>query len=202
MNAARRSLGLAAAATLAGAIGLACSLSVAGLTAPAPELPPQGFGRWESQLKRCQLSWPQQISSPAQQSGCLSLRLDQTIEGMVRVRFINAAAGSRFASEELVFAGLLLSQDRPMDCQQGHCSPHWPMRLVVKGVASRRFDARGLAERLPSNQLARGSCQLEPARLRCQAESGTGQRWQALGQLSGSDPGERRQTGAAGQSRP
>ena len=148
-----------------------------------------GFGRWESTLRRCQLQWPRQGQQPAQQSPCLKIRIDQTIEGMLRVRFINGLASSRYASEELTFAGLLLQQDQPMRCRGGSCQPSWPLRLQVHGVASRRFDPRGLAEQLPQNQLAKGSCQLEAALLQCQARGSDGERWQASAQIS--EPGTR-----------
>jgi len=143
-----------------------------------------GFGRWESSLNRCQLQWPRQGQQPPQQSPCHKIRIDQTIEGMLRVRFIHGLASSRFASEELTFAGLLLQQDQPMRCQGGRCQPSWPLRLQVHGVASRRFDPRGLAEQLPQNQLARGSCQLAANLLQCQAQGNDGERWQASAQIS------------------
>jgi len=155
----------------------------------AADAPDDGFGRWESPLQRCQLQWPRQGQQPPQQSPCLKIRVDQTIEGMLRVRFINGLASSRYASEELTFAGLLLQQDQPMRCRGGSCKPSWPLRLRVHGVASRRFDPRGLAERLPHNQLAKGSCQLEAALLQCQARGSEGERWQASAQIS--DPVER-----------
>jgi len=155
----------------------------------AAEAPDDGFGRWESPLQRCQLQWPRQGQQPPQQSPCLKIRIDQTIEGMLRVRFINGLASSRYASEELTFAGLLLQQDQPMRCRGGSCQPRWPLRLQVHGVASRRFDPRGLAEHLPHNLLAKGSCRLEAALLQCQARGSAGERWQASAQIS--DPGER-----------
>ncbi|MBM5797902.1 MAG: hypothetical protein FJ060_07035 [Cyanobacteria bacterium K_Offshore_0m_m2_072] len=145
-----------------------------------------GFGRWESTLRRCQLLWPGQGPAGGRHaSSCLKLRLDQSIEGMLRVRFINPVGGSRFASEEITFAGLLLKHDQPMRCRQGACDPIWPLRIQVHGVASRRFDGRGLAEQLPSNHLAKGSCQLGPVQLTCQAKGSAGQNWQASAHLPG-----------------
>jgi len=138
------------------------------------------FGRWESELRHCKLSWPREASLGAQVSSCLSVRLDQTIEGMLRVRFINASNGGRFASEELTFVGLLLKQDQPMQCSKGLCRPQWPMRLQVQGVATRRFDQRGVALRLPLNQLAQGSCQLHATNLNCKAFDPSGLRWTAV----------------------
>ena len=155
----------------------------------AAEAPDDGFGRWESPLRGCQLEWPRQGQQPAKQSPCLKIRVDQTIEGMLRVRFISGLPSSRYASEELTFAGLLLQQDQPMRCSSGSCQPSWPLRLQVHGVASRRFDPRGLAEQLPHNQLARGSCELEATLLQCQARGSAGERWQASAQIS--DPVER-----------
>ena len=195
----------AVVATTIGCFGaLPWTLPCAGFAAPAPAATAteaagstaapatQGFGRWESALQSCQLVWSSGSQGPQQRSGCLSLRLDQTIEGMVRVRLINAAAGSRYASEELVFAGLLLRNAQPMRCQQGHCTPSWPMRIYIRGVATRHFDARGLASQLPSTELAQGSCYLEATALRCQAQSSNGQRWQAQARLSHAEPGGRK----------
>ncbi|MFZ9270235.1 MAG: hypothetical protein ACO23C_03215 [Prochlorococcaceae cyanobacterium] len=146
-----------------------------------------GFGRWESPLRRCQLQWPG-ASIEGNGSSCLKLRLDQSVEGMLRVRFINAALGSRFASEELTFAGLLLRSDQPMRCKQGACAPSWPLRMQVHGVASRRFDGRGLAAHVPSNQLAKGSCRLGPDQLVCEAKGASGQLWQASAELPRQGP--------------
>ena len=148
-----------------------------------PALASTGFGRWEAPLRNCKLSWPREPQLPALQSSCLSVRLDQTIEGMLRVRFINAGNSSRFATEELSFAGLLLRQDDPMACQQGSCQPRWPLRLQVQGVATRRFDARGIAQGLPLNQLAKGSCRLSGTTLWCEARGAMGLRWSASAQL-------------------
>ncbi len=150
-----------------------------------------GFGRWESPLGHCQLVWPRQAQVTAAQSGCLSIRLDQTIEGMLRVRFISAAGNNRFASEELGFVGLLYKQDLPMQCQKGHCQPSWPMNLQVQGVATRRFDNRGLATQLPQNQLAQGRCRLSARNLWCEAQDGSGQQWRATAELRQQDSGGR-----------
>lgn len=150
-----------------------------------------GFGRWDAELRRCQLHWAGEAALAAQRSSCLSVRLDQTIEGMLRVRFINAGSASRFASEELTFVGLLLKQDQPMQCVKGLCQPQWPMRLQVQGVATRRFDHRGVAMHLPLNQLAQGSCQLSAASLWCEARGPSGQRWSASAEPSQSQVGGR-----------
>ena len=174
------------------AVGVAATALLTLAMGQAAEQAPAGdgdFGRWETLLGRCQLQWPPAGTGAPLTSGCLSMRLDQTIEGMLRVRFINGAAGSRFASEELSFAGLLLRQDQPMRCEHGACQPSWPLRLVVQGVATRRFDSRGLAAQLPSNQLARGSCRLDAQQVQCDAESRQGQRWLANAQLR-SAPGD------------
>lgn len=182
-----RRFGAVVTTTIGGAVAITLCLHRPGWAAPAQAEPApalQGFGRWESPLQNCQLAWSPEPQGPLQRSGCLSLRLDQTTEGMVRVRLINAGTGSRFASEELVFAGLLLRNDQPMQCQQGHCTPSWPMRVQIKGVATRLFDARGLARQLPSTELARGSCYLIATALNCQAQTSKGRRWQAQARLS------------------
>lgn len=149
----------------------------------APLVESEGFGRWESPLQRCELLWPHQGQQPSKRSPCVKVRVDQTIEGMLRVRFINGLGGSRYASEELTFAGLLLKQDQPMHCRSGSCQPIWPLRLQVHGVATRRFDPRGIADQLPHNQLARGNCRLEAQQLECEASNRGGQRWEAVAQL-------------------
>lgn len=143
----------------------------------------EGFGRWESPLRHCQLLWARDGDRPAQSSTCLALRLDQTIEGLLRIRFINATTGSRFASEELTFVGLLRKQDLPMRCTQGSCEPQWPMRVELQGITALRFDSRGLAEHLPRVHLGRGSCLLEPPHLLCDAQAERGQSWRARAEL-------------------
>ena len=143
----------------------------------------EGFGRWETALRRCQLLWAREGNKPAQQSECQDMRLDQSIEGMLRVRFINTAPASRSASEEMVFVGLLHNQDRPMRCQQATCTPQWPMHLVLQSVTAQRFDGRGLAEHLPQVQLAQGRCLLEADQVQCEAQVDRGHRWRARAEL-------------------
>ncbi|MBM5802064.1 MAG: hypothetical protein FJ077_14840 [Cyanobacteria bacterium K_DeepCast_35m_m2_023] len=142
-----------------------------------------GFGRWDTSLQHCQLSWSSDDRQSVVNSTCLAMRLDQSIEGLLRVRFINAAGSSRLASEELSFVGLLHKQDTPMVCSQGSCTPTWPIHLTLQGVTTLRFDSRGLAEQLPKVHLAQGRCRLEPPRLSCEAMTGTGHRWRAMATL-------------------
>jgi hypothetical protein len=135
---------------------------------------PEQVGRWESLLGRCQIQTPQ-----PEQSGCLRLRLDQSIEGLLRVRFINTGRGNRLAGNEVMFAGLLLQNHEPMRCREGSCTPQWPMRLQVHTVSTTRFDQRGLAQQLPSAKVARGECLLEARQVVCSAKGLQGEHWQA-----------------------
>lgn len=157
------------------------------------------FGRWEATVTRCRLgitpagSKPKPVRQPAaapsgaallrpggeEPEDCRTVRLDQQAAGLLTLRFIASGAGSRFASRQLTFAGVLEPGSVPMRCDEGRCEPQGILRVRISAVAQSGFDARGLALGLPQASLARGSCLVEGKSLRCQAEGGLGERWRA-----------------------
>jgi hypothetical protein len=156
---------------------LAAGLAASG---PAMELP-DDFGRWEQQLQSCQLD---QSGGDGEASGigpqrCQTLRLNQQVEGLISVRFIGGSEGQRYSSRQMLFAGILAAGSRAMECQQGRCSPTWPIELDVNAVASMGFDDRGLALGVPRAQLARGRCRISPEQVSCSARGTRREQWSA-----------------------
>ena len=113
--------------------------------------------------------------------GCQSLRLDQLMEGLLSIQIIGQGRGSRFSSEQLVFVGLLEPGSASLQCQEGRCSPQWPLVVKVSTVASRSYDEQGLITRLPSSRLARGECRLDRHHFLCEAHDGDGGLWRVEG---------------------
>ena len=145
-------------------------------------LPPragsESFGRWEQPLNSCQiLHQPADGRGKQPSQGCLKLRLEQNIEGLLSARFL--APG-----EVVVFAGVLAKGQLPMRCnQEGHCKPQWPTKMEVSTVASGRLDLSGLPAGLPEARLARGNCVIQPNRIDCHALAADGEQWRAHSQL-------------------
>ncbi|MCT0225371.1 hypothetical protein [Synechococcus sp. CS-1328] len=113
--------------------------------------------------------------------GCQSLRLDQLMEGLLSIQVIGSGRGSRFASEQLIFVGFLEPGSASLQCQEGRCSPQWPLLVKVSTVASRSYDEQGLITRLPSSRLARGECRLDRHHFLCEAHDGDGGLWRVEG---------------------
>ena len=102
------------------------------------------------------------------------------------MRFLADGQREAIGLEHLVFAGALVSGEGEMRCSSdGRCRPQWPARLTVATVADASFDQRGLVMGLPRTHLARGHCQLERTRVRCQARGRNGEMWSAEASLSG-----------------
>ena len=148
------------------------------------------FGRWERTLRHCRIERtpagrPGAQAAPAATAGqqrCQRLRLDQQVEGLLVVRWVSTAAGSRYASRQLVFAGLLDQGSPPLRCSpEGLCRPAGAMAVWVSAVAESGFGHRGLALGLPSTRRAKGLCRLEPRRFRCEATDDEGMLWRAEG---------------------
>lgn len=151
---------------------LACGMAL------APKAGSESFGRWEQTLNSCQiLHQPADPGSKPPSQGCLKLRLEQNIEGLLSARFV--AAG-----EVMVFAGALAKGQLPMRCNQdGACKPQWPTKLVVSTVARGSLEASGLPAGLPLARLARGNCVIERNRIDCHALAADGEQWRAQSQL-------------------
>lgn len=165
----RRTSGLALALTLA-------LLNTTGWTAAS--LASEDFGRWERSTGSCRVGRLRPAGPGERALSCRTLRLDQQLPGLLSVRFVVPIEGSRFASHQLVFAGVLLRSSAAMRCAQGRCEPRWPMRLQVSAVATAGFDGRGVATGLPQAQLARGNCRLDERSASCEARSRDGETWQ------------------------
>lgn len=151
---------------------LACGLGL------APRAGSEGFGRWEQTLNSCQiLHQPADLRSKPPSQGCLKLRLEQNIEGLLSARFVGAG-------EVVVFAGALAKGQLPMRCNQdGACTPQWPTQLEVSTVASGRLEPSGLPDGLPLARLARGNCVIQHNRIDCHALASDGEQWRAESEL-------------------
>jgi hypothetical protein len=152
----------------------ACLLSLA----LAPRVDSESFGRWEQTLNSCQiLHQPADFRSKPPSQGCLKLRLEQNIEGLLSARFVGAG-------EVVVFAGALAKGQLPMRCNQdGACKPQWPTQLDVSTVARGRLEPSGLPDGLPLARLARGNCVIQHNSIDCHALAADGEQWRAQSQL-------------------
>lgn len=153
-------------APLIGVLLLGSLMAATGLGSTSLPGRGQGFGRWETPLSTCRM----RIQGQAERR-CARLRLDQTLEGVLSVRFVGEGEGGRLASEELTFAGVLPQGQKPMRCRpDGRCGdPPQPLSLRVASVAWARFNGRGLVDGLPQARLARGQCRLDRQAIRCEA---------------------------------
>jgi hypothetical protein len=144
-----------------------------------------GFGRWQSRAIQCSFHGsPSGRAASSAPRRCHVVRLEQNLEGLLSVRFMADGSGPKPGAEHLLFAGVLDSGQRPMDCNpDGRCLPRWPTRVVVTTIAATSFNERGLANTLPQALLAKGTCQVNRSVVRCQAMNDSGQRWNAEAQL-------------------
>ena len=144
----------------------------------APKAASESFGRWEQTLSSCQiLHQPADLRNKQPSQGCLKLRLEQNIEGLLSARIV--AAG-----EVVVFAGALAKGQLPMRCNKdGACEPQWPTQLEVGTVASGKLEDSGLPAGLPLARLARGNCVIQEDRIDCHALAADGEQWRAKSQL-------------------
>jgi hypothetical protein len=144
-----------------------------------------GFGRWQSRASQCSIQRLLASKKPASQSRtCQVVRLEQNLEGLLSVRFLADRSGPQLRAEQVLFAGVLESGQRPMRCgPDGRCVPRWPTRVVVASVAAASFDQRGLATTVPHTLLARGRCEVMRNQVRCQAQNEAGDSWSAKARL-------------------
>jgi len=168
-------------------MGAACCLGLLTPVALPERTPAQGaaaaedFGRWETHLHHCRMAVDVEANQAGAMRGCQLMRLDQQMQGLLSVRFLDTTSGSRNASGQMVYAGVLDSGSPTMRCRQGRCEPRWPMRLLVSAVANSGFDRRGLALGIPQARMARGQCLLQKRTVRCQASETEGARWETSG---------------------
>lgn len=170
------------------------------LSAPLPlglPLRAQGavddFGRWEREVRRCQLGMgpggavlPERVVpsgrglSPARVAslGCETVRLDQQLPGLLSVRFFSRGQGPGPSKRLLMFAGILERGSPSMACRAGSCGWSSPMRLRVSALAELGLSELGGTTSLPTTRLVQGNCQIQPQRIRCQAQmEGEGSWW-------------------------
>jgi hypothetical protein len=160
--------------------GLALLLATL-LLAPlgARELPGDDFGRWERTLQGCRILGTAIGPPPPAPSSCRLLRLDQQIEGLLTVRFLQPGGGGPFLDRQLVFAGVLEEGSPGMRCRQSRCEPKWPLRLRVSAMGQTGYGGMSASMALPRAQLASGLCRLEAMAFRCEAASSAGEQWRA-----------------------
>ena len=161
--------------------GLVLLLALSGPWAPleGQELPGEDFGRWEGGLRRCRIVGSSSQASPQQPISCRLLRLDQQMDGLLTVRFLQPGGSGAFVDRQLVFAGVLAEGSRGMQCQASRCEPRWPLRLRVSAVGQAGFGEATTSLGLTRAQLASGHCHLDGRAFRCEAVGPDGQRWQA-----------------------
>jgi hypothetical protein len=130
---------------------------------------------------------------PVGSLGCEIVRLDQQLPGLLSVRFFSRGQGPGPSKRLLIFAGILERGSSAMACRAGSCRWASPMRLRVSALAElglsqlpiSKLDLSelGLSElavtsSLPTTRLVQGSCQIQPQRIRCQAQQeGEGAWW-------------------------
>lgn len=151
----------------------------------------EDFGWWSGTLAGCRLTniaatpaAEASADSPEPSQHCDRLRLDQQIQGFMRISFLWSKPMKQGDSGKLVFVGLLEGDSKPMRCRQGRCQPQWPMRLRVSVVAQATFGPLGLATGLPATRLARGHCHVAYPMIHCRATSPDGHQWRAEARLS------------------
>ena len=148
-------------------------------TLEAQELAGEDFGRWEGSLRQCRLVSTSSQTPPQPPASCRLLRLDQQMEGLLTVRFLQPGGTGAFLDRQLVFAGVLAPGSKGMQCQASRCEPRWPLRLQVSAVGQAGFGEATAAMGLTKAQLASGHCQLDARALRCEAVGPEGRKWQA-----------------------
>jgi hypothetical protein len=165
--------GIAGPTRLAMAIGLAGALTwLSGQAASVAG----GFGRWQAPTNQCSFQRGPSIEARR----CQVVRLEQNLEGLLSVRFLAHGSSPQGGAEQVLFAGVLEPGQPSMQCHaDGRCDPRWPTSVEVGIVAAARYDERGLVTAVPQTLLARGRCDLNRARVRCQAGNGAGESWSA-----------------------
>jgi hypothetical protein len=123
------------------------------------------FGRWQMQLRRCELE-----EKGARPSSCHALQLDQRNAEVVRL-ILQADGAGRGEQVQFTLVGALVDGSEPMTCSSGSCRLRKPMELQLISLSLTRFDGRGLAQALPSTWPVQGRCRIDPAQLSCQASA-------------------------------
>jgi hypothetical protein len=139
------------------------------LSLAAQERPGDDFGRWERTLRRCRIHRSPGDAQGSATETCRLLRLDQQMEGLLTVRFLQPGGMDSFLNRQLVFAGVLEEGSAGMHCRGSRCEPQWPLRLRVSAVGQAGYGPVAPPVGLPRAELASGHCELEARAYRCEA---------------------------------
>jgi len=159
------------------ALGLVLALDVLRTPLGARGRPGEDFGRWETALRRCRVITPSGTGPVPPPASCRLVRLDQQMEGLLSVRFLQPGGDNSFVDRQLVFAGVLAEGSAAMVCQRSRCEPSWPVRLRVSAVGQAGFGDGEAALGLTRAELASGQCLLDERSFRCEATGPEGRQW-------------------------
>jgi hypothetical protein len=121
------------------------------------------FGRWRYRPNSCVVQ-----PGGAPRLRCQELQLDQRSPEVLRLS-VQAEAKEPGILIRLTLVGALAEGSEPMGCRNGNCSLQRPLRFNLVSLSLARFDARGLAQTLPSTWSVRGGCRINISDLRCEA---------------------------------
>lgn len=159
------------------ALTLLLALGVSSAPLGARELSGDDFGRWERSLRRCSIVTPSGTGPVPPPASCRLLRLDQQMQGLLSVRFLEPGGDGSFLDRQLVFAGVLAEGSAAMACHRSRCEPRWPVRLRVSAVGQAGFGDGSAALGLTRAELASGQCLLDDRGFRCEATGPEGRQW-------------------------
>jgi hypothetical protein len=163
---------------------VAGSPAIAPQPAPArPRGPVEAFGRWQPKISSCVrrlAATAPSLAAPAE--ACIAVLVDERSAGVFRVSWLDGVS-SQGQARVLTFVGTLAPGGESMVCQEATCRLIKPFNVLLSSVSQGGFDRRGLPTGLPSAWLASGQCQLERARIRCEAKARSGEIWTAQAQL-------------------
>ncbi|MBD2548846.1 hypothetical protein H6G65_04490 [Microcystis elabens FACHB-917] len=160
-------------------VGLTLLLALDISRAPlgAQDMPGDDFGRWERSLRRCSVITPSVTGPAPPPASCRLLRLDQQMQGLLSVRFLQPGGQGSFLDRQLVFAGVLAEGSPSMACRRSRCEPRWPLRLRVSAVGQAGFGDGSAALGPTRAELASGQCLLDERAFRCEATGPEGRQW-------------------------
>ena len=143
----------------------------------------EDFGRWQTRPSHCLLVRTTTRPFSRLDRRCRNVRLDQQLPGLLSLRLGEAGSDSLLPGQMLTLAGVLKPGSRAMSCQDGRCTPPWPLILQVSAVAERGFNAQPTMDQqiqgqLPQAQLAEGECRLNATGARCLVKANKDLAWQ------------------------
>jgi hypothetical protein len=150
-----------------------------GAAAPAlaAEEKQQGFGRWQVEPRRCELTLFGQAPGP-----CSSVRLDQRNPSVLRFSWM-APVPQQDLLQEVSFVGERASSGQPLRCSDGVCKLDGSVLLRVRLLRLAQFNPRGLVVGFPKTFPVAGTCEIDGPQARCDAQTRFGERWSAEADL-------------------